>query len=147
MSDQETTPEPEATESGAPESGNQESAPPPPPPSGPSSDSSGDGSNKGLMLVLAYFGIFAVIPLLVEKDDPEVQWHAKNGLVWSGAWVALWILFSMLGFLTGGASCIFAPVIFLLGVAIMGLHIAAMIKATKGERLRLPVLSDFADKF
>ena len=33
------------------------------------------------MIVLAYLWLLAVIPLLVEKQDPEVQWHAKHGIV------------------------------------------------------------------
>ena len=32
------------------------------------------------MIVLAYFGLLALIPLLMEKEDAEVQWHAKHGL-------------------------------------------------------------------
>ena len=37
--------------------------------------------NRGVMIVLAYLWLLALIPLLVEKQDPEVQWHAKHGLV------------------------------------------------------------------
>ena len=37
-------------------------------------------SDRTIMLVLSYLGILALIPLLMKKDDPEVQWHAKNGL-------------------------------------------------------------------
>ena len=29
------------------------------------------------MIVLAYLWLLALVPLLVEKDDPEVQWHAQ----------------------------------------------------------------------
>ena len=55
--------------------------PPPPPPGGPL-----PSSDRTIMLVLSYLGILALIPLLMKKDDTEVQWHAKNGL---GAAVAL----------------------------------------------------------
>ena len=37
--------------------------------------------NRGVMIVLAYLWLLALVPLLVEKQDPEVQWHAKHGLV------------------------------------------------------------------
>ena len=33
------------------------------------------------MIVLAYLWPLALVPLLVEKNDPEVQWHAKHGIV------------------------------------------------------------------
>ena len=37
--------------------------------------------NRGVMIVLAYLWPLALVPLLVEKDDAEVQWHAKHGIV------------------------------------------------------------------
>src|SRR6185369_4186947 len=37
--------------------------------------------NRGVMIVLAYLWPLALVPLLLEKRDPEVQWHAKHGLV------------------------------------------------------------------
>ena len=43
------------------------------------------------MLVLAYLGLLALIPLLTEKDDKEVQWHAKHGLVQFFAWIILFV--------------------------------------------------------
>jgi len=33
------------------------------------------------MIVLAYLWPLALVPLLLEKHDPEVQWHAKHGIV------------------------------------------------------------------
>src|SRR5512135_1492660 len=37
-------------------------------------------SSQG-MLVLSYLGLLALIPLLAERNDREVQWHARNGLL------------------------------------------------------------------
>src|SRR5215469_5978975 len=34
-----------------------------------------------VMLVLAYLGLLALIPLLTVNDSEFVKWHAKNGLV------------------------------------------------------------------
>ena len=47
------------------------------------------------MLVLSYLGILALIPLLMKKDDTEVQWHAKNGLGLTVAWILLWIVIAI----------------------------------------------------
>ena len=33
------------------------------------------------MIVLAYLWVLALVPLVVARQDPEVQWHAKHGLV------------------------------------------------------------------
>jgi hypothetical protein len=38
-------------------------------------------SNRTIMIVLSYLWILAIVPLLVEKEDKEVQWHAKHGIV------------------------------------------------------------------
>ncbi|MHC4711587.1 MAG: hypothetical protein ACYTA3_14595, partial [Planctomycetota bacterium] len=65
------------------------STPPPPPPAPPASTESG---NRGIMIVLSYLWILALIPLLAEKDDAEVQWHAKHGVVHLAAEVILWIV-------------------------------------------------------
>lgn len=118
-----------------------ESTTPTPPPSSPS----GDG-NRTLMLVLSYLGILALIPLLVEKDDREVQWHSKNGLVLFGAWLATWIVISILAQVPvlGCIAMIGWP---LAGLGYLILAIMGIVKATQGQRFRIPWLSDFADKW
>lgn len=112
---------------------------PPPPPAG------GDG-NRTLMLVLSYLSLLALIPLLVEKEDREVQWHAKHGLVLFGAWIATWIVLSILGQIPvlGCVVVLAAP---LLGLAYLVVIILGIVKATQGQRFRIPWLSDFADKW
>lgn len=112
---------------------------PPPPPSG------GDG-NRTLMLVLSYLGILALIPLLVEKEDGEVQWHAKHGLVLFGAWLAVWIVISILAQVPvlGCIAMIGWP---LAGLGYLIVAIMGIVKATQGQRFRVPWLTDFADKW
>jgi uncharacterized membrane protein len=121
--------------------------PPPytPPPSAPIGGGVG-GSDRTLMLVLAYLGIFALIPLFVRKDDKEIQWHAKNGLVITVAWIILGILLGVIsqmpfmGCAVQAIWCVYPLVI--LVVSIMGI-----VKAVNGQRFVIPGLSDFADKF
>jgi len=36
---------------------------------------------SNLIAILSYFGLLFLIPMLVVKDDPFVQFHAKQGLV------------------------------------------------------------------
>ena len=43
------------------------------------------------MIVLSYLWLLALVPLLVEKDDKEVQWHAKHGIVLMLAEIVFWI--------------------------------------------------------
>lgn len=102
--------------------------------------------NRTVMIVLAYLWLLALIPLLVEKEDSEVQWHAKNGLVLTAAEVALWIIFfilTMIPFL----GCLIMIVQLVLWLGILVLHIMAIVKGVQGGRLVVPVLSDYTSKF
>jgi uncharacterized membrane protein len=99
------------------------------------------------MLILSYLGILALIPLLVEKDDSEIQWHAKHGIVLMLAWIVLSIVLIVLsgipviGWIFG---CAVGP---LLWLAILVIHIICIIKAVGGEQFRIPPVSDFADQW
>lgn len=126
-------------------------APPPPPPSAaPPSGSDADG-NRTVMIILAYLGILALIPFVVEQRDQEVRWHAKHGLVLFGAEVILGILLLILDLAATAVfpplGCVFAVLFLLLGLGITIFHIACMVKGVKGERLTVPRLSELADRF
>ena len=110
--------------------------------------SSAPSSNRNVMILLSYLWLLALIPLVVEKDDREVQWHAKHGLVLAVAelifWVAFQVLMVVLGSVIGCFVAIFAPII---GLAFIILHIFAIIKGINGQRLIIPGISQYADKF
>ena len=105
----------------------------------------GVSSDRTLMVALSYLWILALIPLLTKKDDKEVQWHAKNGLVILGAEIACWILFTVLGFMMN--SGILFTLQCLLWIAFLVVRIICIVKGVNGQRFRVPVISDFADKF
>jgi uncharacterized membrane protein len=99
------------------------------------------------MLVLSYLGILALIPFFVKKDDPEVQWHAKNGVALFGAEVAVWIVLFILGFaLRGVLGCGLGIINCVIWIAFLAISIICIMKAVGGQRYRLPVITDFAEK-
>ena len=110
--------------------------------------SSAPSSNRNVMILLSYLWLLALIPLVVEKEDREVQWHAKHGLVLTVAelifWVAFQILTFVLGSFLGCLVAIFAPII---GLVFVIVHIIAIIKGINGQRLIIPGISQFADSF
>lgn len=120
--------------------------PPPPPPTSQPAGGGGQSSNRTLMIVLSYLGLLALIPLLMEKDDQEVQWHAKHGLVLFATWV-------ILGFVLGALSavpvlgCLTLIVSLFLPIGALVVHIICIVKGINGERFLIPGLSDFANKF
>ena len=121
------------------EAQSQPEAPPPPPADSGGSGSGGASQNRGLMIALSYLWLLALIPLLVEKDDSEVQWHAKHGLV---LLVVEFVIQIALGVVAIG--CVVGPLLALVFVVI---HIMCIVKGLNGERFLIPGISQFADKF
>lgn len=90
-------------------------------------------------LVLSYAWILCLIPLLTVKDSPFVQWHAKQGLVLSIAifFIGLINVVPVLGWL-------------LYCVAVLGWAVASImgiVNALKGQRWRIPLVADLAERF
>ncbi|MEM7353922.1 MAG: hypothetical protein AAF657_24185 [Acidobacteriota bacterium] len=95
------------------------------------------------MIILAYLGPFALIPFLAEKDDQDLQWHAKHGLVLFGADIVVSFIVGLVGMTT----CLGCIIAFPAWIAIAAVHIICMVKGVNGERFLIPGLSEFADKF
>ena len=114
---------------------------PPPLPNAPS-------ANRNVMIVLSYLWLLALIPLVVEKDDREVQWHAKHGLVLAVAELIFWVAFQVLLMIVGTfLSCIAVIFIPVIGLGFVVLHLYAIIKGINGQRLIVPGISEYADRF
>lgn len=134
--------------------------PPPPPPSDtpdtpdapdtpgnqgtPGPESNND--NRGIMIVLSYLWILALVPYLVETEDQEIRWHAKHGLVLMGAEIILFVVLSVL-VAVPVLGCIIAPIWFVISVGVLILHIVCIVKGIQGNRFLIPQVSQFADKF
>ena len=106
--------------------------------------------NRGLMIVLAYLWILAIVPLLVEKNDREVQWHAKHGIVLMVTelvlWVAIVFLTSVVSLATLGLGCVLSLFAVFAWMAILVLHAVAIVKGIGGGRLIVPGISQYADR-
>lgn len=92
-----------------------------------------------IMLVLAYLGILALIPLLTVKDSDFVKWHAKQGLVLGLGGGIIATIIGMIPVI-GLVSCLLMP-------AILVLCVMGIIKSMAGQRWRIPIVADIADKF
>ena len=107
--------------------------------------------NRGVMIVLAYLWPLALVPLLLEKHDPEVQWHAKHGLVLMIAELLLLfgyaVLTSVVSLATLGLGCVLSILLVFGWVGILALHVVAILKGVSGTRLIIPGLSNYANRF
>lgn len=108
-------------------------------------------SNRAIMLVLAYMWPLALVPLFLSPDDPDVQWHAKHGLVLMAAELALLLGFSavvqLLIVVTFGVGCLASVFFVFIWAALLALHIVAIVRALNGRRLIIPGVSEYASRF
>jgi hypothetical protein len=107
--------------------------------------------NRSVMIVLAYLWPLAAVPLLVEKNDAEVQWHAKHGIV---LMVAELVLFAAFGVLTSiislaafGLGCAVSMFGVFLWIGILAVHASAIMLGLNGRRLLVPGVSEYASRF
>jgi len=103
------------------------------------------------MIVLSYLWLLALVPLLVEKDDREVQWHAKHGIVLMVAEIVLWIVImivtGIISMVSGALGCVVTLLTMGLWLAILVIHVVAIVKGVNGGRLIIPAVSDYASRF
>src|SRR4029079_3603594 len=92
--------------------------------------------HRGVMIVLAYLWPLAIVPLLVEKQDAEVQWHAKHGLVLMAAELvvilAYGLMSSLVSLATFGLGCVLIMFLVFAWVGILALHVVAILKGVNG---------------
>lgn len=106
--------------------------------------------NRGVMIVLAYLWPLALVPLLVEKEDADVQWHAKHGIVLMIAeLIALFayiMVTSLVSLATFGLGCVLSLFLVFAWIGVLALHVVAMLKGVNGARLIIPGVSEYADR-
>ncbi|KAA0252400.1 DUF4870 domain-containing protein [Acidobacteria bacterium ACD] len=116
---------------------------PPPPPVPPPVPPPLPRQGNQAMLVLSYLGLLALVPLLVEKNDREVQWHAKHGLVLTVLFVAVFVALNVMSVVIG-FFWLLSPLVWLLWLVVT---VLAIVKALDGKRFLIPGISELADKF
>ena len=89
--------------------------------------------------------ITGLVFILIEKENKFVRFHAMQSIVTFGAFSVLWIpfyIFSRLDIL----AILFGILQAIIGVLVFVLWIVLMIKAYQGERFKLPIAGDIAEK-
>jgi len=115
-------------------------APPSPPPDAP------PPPDRTLMLILAYLGPLSLVPILAEKNDAEVQWHAKNGLVLFGVWAVLCMFDIFILATVQIFGCIYTLFMTFVALLYLALIVVGISKALRGERLVIPGVTDLAQR-
>jgi len=88
-------------------------------------------NDSKLFAALSYLWLLSVVMLVLKKDDEFVKFHAKQGTVIFVVSIILW----------------FIPIIgWLLQIAVLIAVVIGFLKAYSGERFKMPVVGDLADK-
>ena len=130
--------------------------PPTPQPSEPTSPSMGQATSTGLdpqlagLLCYILGLVTGVIFFLIEKTNPVVRFHAAQSIVVSLAMFALAIGLGILNVILGAISwtlgSLLGLLMMLVWLAAFILWIVLMIKGYSGEKWKLPVLGDWAER-
>ncbi|HMG35316.1 MAG TPA: hypothetical protein VKM94_15360 [Blastocatellia bacterium] len=97
------------------------------------------------------------------KENRFLRFHSIQGLLLFGVWVAIWIVFAILGAVLGvgsmmapsasgvglataGAGLILLVVRLAVLIVLLIIHVLAMVKANQGQMWKLPIIGDIAEK-
>lgn len=93
-----------------------------------------DTEDHKFVAALSYIGILFLVPLLVKKESPFAQFHAKQGLV-------LVIIFFV------GSFFFWIPIIgWLAFLFLLIADILALIKTLQGQAWEIPIVTDIVKK-
>jgi uncharacterized membrane protein len=104
-----------------------------------------------ILLVFDYLGPLALFSLVASRRE-LVKWHARQGLLLTATVAALYVLVRPIYLLLRQYAWpffadLFWATISLVGVGILLLMLMCVVRALEGERFKIPLLGDLADRF
>ena len=128
--------------------------PPPPPPGEPpvSGQATSTGLDPKLAGLLCYIlGIITgLIFFFIEKANAVVRFHAAQSIVFGAASIILWIVLTIIGIVIGSISWqlgnLFGLLTLLIWLGLFVVWVILLIKGYSGEKWKLPVLGDMAER-
>src|SRR5277367_5776977 len=84
--------------------------------------------SRMVMGILAYIGILIVIPFLMDKEDPFVKFHIKQGLILFIVEVIVWVI------LYTGFLAMLWPLIQLINLALLILAILGIVNVVQNKQ-------------
>jgi uncharacterized membrane protein/ribosomal protein L40E len=98
----------------------------------------------GLLCYLAGW-ITGLVFILIEKENKFVRFHAMQSIVTFGALTVVWIVLSVLHAIVG-VHALFWTLEAIASILGLVLWVVLMVKAYQGERFKLPIAGDIAEK-
>lgn len=96
-------------------------------------------------LILCYSGPWAFCPYLKRRDDEDILWHARQGVLLAFTELVVTIALLILGLIPvlGDLAIRICLPLWLLWC--LGMSVTSILQATKGKRHKVPVLHQFVD--
>ena len=95
--------------------------------------------------------IYSIIVLVTEKENRLMRFHAFQSLLLLGVLVVgcvgITIISVVLAFVSSTLSMLFGLLIWLVALAVIAAMVFMCVKAYQGEKFKLPVVGDMADKW
>lgn len=108
------------------------------------------GDQDRVLVVFGYLGPLALVALIASRRE-FVKWHAKQGLALSVTLVALYLVFRLLGAVIYRILPAAFGDLFWIGgwMVLLGALVAMLVcivRGLEGERFKIPILGELADK-
>jgi uncharacterized membrane protein len=110
------------------------------------------GLDGNVTALIGYIiGLVALILVFIEKDNKFVRFHALQAVLF---WVAISVIYILLSIVTGvlfvastTLGSLFSLIFLLIGLAVLAGVIFLAYKSFQGEKFKLPVIGDMAEKW
>jgi uncharacterized membrane protein len=131
----------------------------------PETSKSGSGLEPNIAAALSYIWIVGVIFFLIEKENRFVRFHAMQSILFGIANSVLMMVLVIVGFILtfafgiggamvgGGLGTLVSMLIWLIwllfwliGIALFATLILAAVKAYQGQKFKLPIIGNMAEK-
>jgi len=96
-------------------------------------------------LILCYAGPWAFRPYLRNREDSELLWHARQGVLLAFVECVVALVFIITGFFPLVGPLILRVALPLWLLWCLGMSVASILQATKGKRNRIPVIHQFVE--
>ena len=102
-----------------------------------------------VLLVFDYLGPLAIVSLLASRRE-FVKWHAKQGLLLFLAAMVIYVvlkpLWVLMDWLLPFLGELFWACMGMIGVGLLLLMMFCVVRALEGERFKIPILGELADR-
>lgn len=103
-----------------------------------------------VLLVFGYLGPLALVTLVASRRE-FVKWHAKQGMLFTATWVALYVLLKpvhlvLKRYFWFALGDLFWASVCLVGVGLLLLMLLCIVRALEGERFKIPLLGEVTDR-